>query len=177
MAYNTPPTKNTGDTFTAGEFNTYIRDNFAAGVPDIFQAAGDLAVGSGPDSAARLPAGAEGQLLKVVGGAVGWDCILTARQGGSATSWATGGTTNYTPSQAKVFLGTANVTLSSGSGSVTITFPSSFSGLPVPIIYVNVTASGYVAVTSLGLSSMSLSVNAGTISGTFQVFWIAIGPS
>jgi len=63
MAYNTPPTKNTGDVFTASEFNTYIRDNFAAGVPDIFAAKGDLAAATGPDAATRLAVGTNGQRL------------------------------------------------------------------------------------------------------------------
>lgn len=63
MAYNTPPTKNVGDSFTAAEWNTYMRDNMAAGVPDIFTTAGDLAVGSGPDAATRLAVGSAGQIL------------------------------------------------------------------------------------------------------------------
>lgn len=63
MAYNTPPTKNTGDVFTASEFNTYIRDNFAAGVPDIFAAKGDLAVATAANAATRLAVGTNGQRL------------------------------------------------------------------------------------------------------------------
>jgi hypothetical protein len=63
MAYNTPPTKNTGDVFTASEFNTYIRDNFAAGVPDVFAAKGDLVAATGPNAGVRLPIGSNGQKL------------------------------------------------------------------------------------------------------------------
>jgi hypothetical protein len=63
MAYNTPPTKSTGDTFTATEFNTYIRDNFAAGVPDIFTTKGDLVVATGPNVGTRLGIGSNGQRL------------------------------------------------------------------------------------------------------------------
>jgi hypothetical protein len=63
MAYNTPPTKNTGDVFTAAEFNSYIRDNFAAGVPDIFTTKGDLAAATGPNAATRLAVGSNGQRL------------------------------------------------------------------------------------------------------------------
>ncbi len=65
MPYTPVPTKNTGDTFTANEFNTYIRDNFAAGVPDIFEANGDLAVGTGPDAATRLAVGNNWAILGV----------------------------------------------------------------------------------------------------------------
>lgn len=65
MPYTPVPTKNTGDTFTANEFNTYIRDNFAAGVPDIFEAPGDLAVGAGVDAATRLAAGSNWDVLSI----------------------------------------------------------------------------------------------------------------
>jgi len=63
MAYNTPPTKQTGDVLTAAEWNTYIRDNFASGVPDILAAKGDLPVGTGPNAATRLAVGSNGQRL------------------------------------------------------------------------------------------------------------------
>ena len=57
MVYTTIPTKSDTNDITAAEWNTYIRDNAAAGVPDIFEAAGDLAVGSGSRAAVRLPVG------------------------------------------------------------------------------------------------------------------------
>jgi hypothetical protein len=63
MAYNTPPTKSDNDVFTASEYNTYIRDNFAAGVPDIFSAKGDIAIATGPNAATRLAVGTNGQRL------------------------------------------------------------------------------------------------------------------
>jgi hypothetical protein len=63
MAYNTPPTKSTGDAFTAAEFNTYIRDNFAASAPDIFTTKGDLIAATGPNAGARVGAGSNGQRL------------------------------------------------------------------------------------------------------------------
>jgi len=48
----------------------------------IWDVAGDLAVGSGADTAARLPIGSESQILKVVGGAVAW---ATAAGGGDVS--------------------------------------------------------------------------------------------
>ena len=55
MAYTTPvPTKAVGNTWTAAEHNTYIRDNFAASVPDIFTAKGQLPVGTGADTMTTL---------------------------------------------------------------------------------------------------------------------------
>lgn len=63
MGYNAVPTKGVNDNWTADENNTYVRDNFAAGVPDIFEAKGDLAVASAADVAARLAVGTDGYLL------------------------------------------------------------------------------------------------------------------
>lgn len=65
MTYTPVPEKTTGDLWSAADHNTYIRDNFAAGVPDIFTTAGDMAVASGADAAMRLPIGTTGQLLMV----------------------------------------------------------------------------------------------------------------
>lgn len=63
MAYTAVPTKSVGNTWTATENNTYIRDNFAAGVPDIFEAKGDIAVASAANAAGRLAVGSNGQVL------------------------------------------------------------------------------------------------------------------
>jgi hypothetical protein len=65
MAYSPVPTVTTGDTWSAANHNTYIRDNFAAGVPDIFTAAGDLPYATAANAAAALAIGAAGQVLKV----------------------------------------------------------------------------------------------------------------
>ena len=72
MSYNPVPTVATGDLWTASNHNTYIRDNFSAGIPDLFQAAGDLVYGSAADAAARLPIGANGQILSIAGGLPAW---------------------------------------------------------------------------------------------------------
>lgn len=61
--YNPLPTVTTGDLWTASNHNTYIRDNFAAGVPAIMAAKGDLAVASAPQSASRLAVGQNNQVL------------------------------------------------------------------------------------------------------------------
>ena len=63
MAYTPVPTKNTGDLWSAADHNTYIKDNFAAGVPDIFTAKGDLAAATAADAAAKLAVGANGLIL------------------------------------------------------------------------------------------------------------------
>jgi len=63
MSYTAVPTQNVGDEWTAEDHNTYIRDNFAAGVPDIFTTKGDIAVASAADAAGRLGIGSNGQVL------------------------------------------------------------------------------------------------------------------
>jgi len=54
MAYSAIPTITTGDVATASWGNTYLKDNFAAGVPDIFTTDGDMAVGTGANAAERV---------------------------------------------------------------------------------------------------------------------------
>lgn len=65
MAYTAVPTKNTGDTVTAAEWNAYVKANQEAGVPDIFTTKGDIAVATAADVAARLAVGIDGQALFV----------------------------------------------------------------------------------------------------------------
>ena len=57
MAYTAVPTKAAGDTLTETNWNTHIRDNFAAGVPDIIVDKGDLVAGTAADAAARVAVG------------------------------------------------------------------------------------------------------------------------
>lgn len=63
MAYTPVPTQNVGDDWTATEHNTYIKDNFAAGVPDIFTAKGQIAVATAADAAEALSVGTNGYVL------------------------------------------------------------------------------------------------------------------
>lgn len=57
MAYSTVPTVSVGYQWLASDNNTYIKDNFAAGVPDIFTTAGDIAVATGSAAADRVGTG------------------------------------------------------------------------------------------------------------------------
>lgn len=63
MSYSIVPRVVLGDLWTAAQHNTYIKDNFAAGVPDIFTAAGDLAYATAADVAAALAVGSNGSRL------------------------------------------------------------------------------------------------------------------
>ncbi len=67
MAYvdlNTIHNPDTG-TVPPHTWGDQIRDNFVAGMPDIFTAVGDLAVGSGADAGTVFPIGTAGQYLRV----------------------------------------------------------------------------------------------------------------
>jgi hypothetical protein len=81
MSYSAVPTVATGDNWSASDHNTYVKDNFAAGIPDIFTAAGDIGYASGADAATRLAIGTAGQLLVSNGSAPTWNghngCSLT----------------------------------------------------------------------------------------------------
>lgn len=82
MAFTPPALKTVNTLITAADWNTFIRDNFAAGVPGLFAAKGDLAVGSGPQAAQRLAVGGSGQALQVDPAfplGVGWDFFHRAK--------------------------------------------------------------------------------------------------
>lgn len=68
MAYTDIPTVAVGDLYSADNFNTYLRDNFAAGIPDKFTAKGDIAFGEGTDTIGILSVGSNGQWLETDAG-------------------------------------------------------------------------------------------------------------
>lgn len=61
--YTPVPAFLTGDTIDEPFLNTYWRDNMAAGLPDMFSAKGQLAVGLGVDDMGILNVGADGKIL------------------------------------------------------------------------------------------------------------------
>lgn len=79
MAYvdlNTIHNPDTG-TVPPHTWGDQIRDNFVAGVPDVFTAIGDLVVASGANAGTVLPIGTAGE-------------ILTVATGGTTLEWAAG---------------------------------------------------------------------------------------
>jgi len=64
MAYTAVPTAYDGAPgWTATWLNKYVKDNFAAGVPDIFTTKGDIAIASSADVATRFAVGANTLIL------------------------------------------------------------------------------------------------------------------
>lgn len=57
MAFTTLPTYSTGDSVTAANWNTYIKNNFAAMPPDVFTATGEIFIGEGADTGGLLSPG------------------------------------------------------------------------------------------------------------------------
>lgn len=62
MAYAALPAKIATDTITLANYDV-IKDDFAAGVPDLFTSKGDLAVGTAADTAVRLGVGNDDDTL------------------------------------------------------------------------------------------------------------------
>ena len=62
MAYSPLSTKSSNATITTSDWSQ-LRDNFAAGFPDLVAAKGDLVVGTGVNAGARLAVGAWGHIL------------------------------------------------------------------------------------------------------------------
>lgn len=179
MAFSVVPTVATGDLWTAANHNTYIRDNFAAGVPALFTAAGDLAIGSGVGSAAQLPVGAQGKLLKVLSsGLPGWGGPQIKRYGGSPTDWTVIGSTPYAPDDIVVQMGAVAINNigPNNKGSVTVTFPSAFSGKPMVFCTVN-NGNGLAAdVNSISTTQTNITIfNDSTLTMSAVVYWMAIG--
>ena len=59
MAYTAVPTQVTGDTWSATEHNTYVKDNFAAVLPDIATTKGGLWVATAANAATELAVGSD----------------------------------------------------------------------------------------------------------------------
>jgi len=72
MAYSPVPTVVTGDSWSGANANTYWRDNFAAGIPGMFTAKGDMAYASAANSASVLKIGTKRQVLNVASGVPAW---------------------------------------------------------------------------------------------------------
>lgn len=101
------------------------------------------------------------------------------RQGGSASDWSSAGTSTQTPTTVRMQAGSISVSLTSGTGSAAVTFPTAFS--QAPLVYQSATfanLSGNVGFTSVSASGFTINVaqGAGAGSGPTVVNWLAIGP-
>lgn len=111
MAYSVHPTVITGQTWTASNQNTFVRDNFAALWP--YTAAGDLAYANAPNTLARLGKGTAFQVLRMNSGA-------TAPEWATSTGLHTRSQINFNPAGQST-TGTAFVDITGASVNLTLT--------------------------------------------------------
>lgn len=117
----------------------------------------------------------------------GVDIAPIRRQGGDANAWATGGTTNYTPTATLEQVGLANVSLVSGqpTAAIDVTFPVTFAGTPNIQLTLD---EGVGAIAGFAIARTALVTASGfrimlrrennvnfTSNGTAPVHWRAIG--
>jgi len=80
MSYTPISTVNDNDWISAAWWNTHVRDNFEAGIPAIYDAKGDLGVGTGANAADNLGVGDDDQVLEADSGETlgvkwGWNYV------------------------------------------------------------------------------------------------------
>jgi len=139
MAFTPVPTLASGDLFTAAYANTYWKNNFAAGVPDLFTTKGDLAAASGADAADRLTAGADVYFIKTDSAqalGLAYGVLVAARQGGHATDWSSPGTTGYNPGKVVIHVGSSRWgpdALDKNFGTIVVSGLTGFTDKPIVI--------------------------------------------
>lgn len=105
------------------------------------------------------------------------DLRIEYRQGGSATVWATDGSTNYrvNGSDVKVYVGSQTT---GGGGNVTITFPVAFTYLPI-VLATAIGSAGSIINLDTSISTSQCTINTidadGVAVGSVQFNWMAIG--
>ncbi len=113
------------------------------------------------------------------------------RQGGSATIWATTGTTDYTPTTVRMQTGVRTITIPSGASNISFPFslPVAFAYAPVVFVTPNSSpivtiGSDLVAITIAAYSTTSqitirlYTANGANVSSdtSLEIQWLAIGP-
>lgn len=106
------------------------------------------------------------------------------RQGGAAGSWLTPGSTTYVVTP-QIQMGTAQVSMASGAGSVSVTFPKAFGNVPLVVaslFFSDTTARIMLTVTAVSASGATIYLHADDGASTWdspdvQVVWLAMGPA
>lgn len=186
--YTPVPSVAAGDWIDEIFINTYWKDNFAAGVPDVFSAKGQLAVGLGVDQLGVLNPGTDGTFLVADSSqSLGmiWRALIAKRQGGHASNWDSHGTTNYTPANVKIQTGAVNIPNSNtaaGSyyyGSVTVTFPEAFASNPLVLCSALFAGTNVMKISASSASPTQVTLyiltTASITGSTMPVGWMAIG--
>lgn len=109
--------------------------------------------------------------------------MLVKRQGGHATSWATAGNTDYTPTAVKMQVGTKQWSGSAASsGQIDVTLPAAYPGTDLP--WASATASdplinlayiGGGGVEEIDTISFTWNTIDGSTTTLFQIYWQCMG--
>lgn len=101
------------------------------------------------------------------------------RQGGSATIWSSGGSTDYVPTAVRMQGGSyAWSGSAAASGSFTVTFPVAFSYTPLLYLtFIYKTVHAFLAVVNMSATQFDIiwETESGTVTEV-DMFWLAIGP-
>ena len=104
---------------------------------------------------------------------------LVGRVGGNATNWNTAGASNINTPDGMMEVGSMTTTLAGGGGAtVSATYHTAFSDVPVVFFSVQTTSNQFTAyISAKSASSVSVLVsNTSGISLTFTINWFAFGP-
>lgn len=105
--------------------------------------------------------------------------VLKKRQGGHASDWATGGTTDYTPSLVQAQGGTAIAVFSaSQTASITVTFPVAFNRTPLVFVTPQSATNHFsIAIGSVAEASVVIYLRCeqGAITANIPVCWLGVG--
>lgn len=173
MAWNAHPTVVTGQTWSASDQNTYVKGNLDTLFP--YTAALQVAYSTSTASLNKATSSAAFLVLRSnsANTAIEFGGVVATRQGSSATNWwtvstSTTYTTNYTPATAIMQCGMSYVS----SGTHVITFPQSFSA--IPLVFVSIQTNG---VTTVPYVQTASSTGATIVGGSANVImWLALGP-
>lgn len=196
MSITTVPSVVTGQTYSAANYNTQVRDNIN-GIW-VLTTAGDMLYATGATGAARLAlvtggllkggasapeylaAGVQHTYLRSTGSVPEYGPFVYRRQGGSSTVWSASGATTYTPTKSLMQVGTVDVSVSAGAGSQAVTYPTAFSQRPAIFLSVNassvITYSWGLGWTDDTTSGFTAHIKfSGSFTGTAPISWLAIG--
>jgi len=144
------------------------------------QAAGDTFYASSSTALDRIAIGAAYTFKKSNGTVPSWGSITHRRQGGSSTAWGQAGTSTQTPAIELQQLGTVSMTITTGSGQVSVTFPVAYTQNPhVMLTLSSVGVSGQFsapfvyALSTTGFTAAC--VEAGGGSFTVLINWVSRG--
>jgi len=199
MAWTAPRTWTTGELVTAAFLNTHVRDNLLETAPAKVTTAGDLVYATAANTLTRLAIGSATTVLHGGASAPIWLPIATAdivddavddskagyrvlrldrRKGGDATAWNITGTTSYTPTTVRCQVGSAEWTGGAAvSGSLAITFPTSFSAIPLAFC---ISGDSFVSVGVTSPAMGGFTADWNTLDGvttktSVTLYWLAVG--